>query len=62
MWDTDLKSSESDRAVPFPLKNCFSIYDLQNEFTGDIGKAHKGFDAETALSFIPAVGVLLGTF
>lgn len=54
-WDTDLKSSDSDRAVSFPLKNCFSICDLQHAFTGDTGKAWKGFDAETALSFVSAV-------
>lgn len=55
-WDTDLKSSDSDRAVSFPLKDCFSIYDVPHAFTGDTGKAQKGFDAEAALLFVSAVG------
>lgn len=46
-----MKSSDINCAVSFPLKNCLSIYDLQHTFT-----AQKGFDAETALSFIFAVG------
>lgn len=55
IWNTDLKGCDSDRAVSFLLTNCFSIFDLQHTFTGEVGKAQKGSDAETALSLISAV-------
>lgn len=55
IWNTELKSSDSGHAAFFLPTNCFSIFDLQHTFTGDIGKSQKGSDAETALSLISAV-------
>ena len=62
MWDTDLKSSDSDRAVSFPLKNYFSIYDLQHAFEETLAKLRKGLMLKLHFRLYLLLDVLLGCF